>query len=146
MTVGDALAAVTLVAAMAAAAAVARSSLWRLSMDSCLGCGDRSRRSHRRDERHRRERVHHGHGVVSGTEYIQIMSASTTPGPASAIAHGAFTGAGEALLGDAKLGRMVFPAGTIVLSHEAGHSTSQFNPSTCLAIISCSRTRKVSML
>ena len=41
----------------------------------------------------------HGHGVVSGTEYIQIMSASTTPGPASAIAHGAFTAAGEALPG-----------------------------------------------
>ena len=77
----------------------------------------------------------HGHGVVSGTEYIQIMSASTTPGPASAIAHGAFTAAGEAYLGDAKLGRIVFPAGTIVLSHESGNGSSQFNPRTCLAIL-----------
>ena len=77
----------------------------------------------------------HGRGVVSGTEYIQIVSASTTPGPASAIAYGAFTAAGEAYLGDAKLGRIVFPAGTIVLSHEAGKGSSQFNPRTCLGTL-----------
>jgi hypothetical protein len=32
--------------------------------------------------------------IASGTEYIQVMSASVTPGPASAIARGVFAAAG----------------------------------------------------
>lgn len=75
------------------------------------------------------------HQAVRGTEYVQIMSTSVTSGPASAIAHGAFTAAGQAYLGDAKLGRIVFPGGTIILSHVAGRGTRQFDPRTCLAII-----------
>ncbi len=64
------------------------------------------------------------------------MSTSTASGPAGAIAYGAFTAAGEAYLGDARLGRIVFPGGTIVLGHKGGKSTSRFNPKTCLAVIS----------
>jgi hypothetical protein len=76
------------------------------------------------------------HRVVSGTEYIQIMSASTTPGPASAIAQGVFGAAGLAYLGDARLGRIVFPGGTITISHEAGRGTSHFYPGACLSVVS----------
>jgi hypothetical protein len=36
------------------------------------------------------------HQAIWRTEYVQIMSASTAPGPASAIARGAFAAAGEA--------------------------------------------------
>ena len=81
-----------------------------------------------------------GHGIVNRTEYVQVMSASTASGPAGAIAYGAFTAAGEAYLGDARLGKIVFPRGTVGLSRKAGKSTSQFNPKTCLAIISQSGT------
>ena len=62
-----------------------------------------------------------------GTEYVQIMSTSPTSGPASAIAHGVFTAAGEAQLGDARLGRIVFP-GTIMLSHEARRAPRKSTP------------------
>src|ERR1700722_13492615 len=72
-----------------------------------------------------------GHGIVNRTEYVQVMSASTASGPAGAIAYGAFTAAGEAYLGDARLGKIVFPRGTVGLSRKAGKSTSQFNPKTC---------------
>jgi hypothetical protein len=76
------------------------------------------------------------HQGVSGTEYIQIMSASTTPGPASAIAQGVFGAAGLAYVGDARLGRIVFPGGTITISHQAGPGTSHFYPGACLSVIS----------
>jgi hypothetical protein len=76
------------------------------------------------------------HQGVSGTEYIQIMSASTTPGPASAIAQGVFGAAGLAYVGDARLGRIVFPGGTITISHQAGRGTSHFYPGACLSVIS----------
>ena len=76
------------------------------------------------------------HRVVSGTEFIQIMSASTTPGPASAIAEGVFGAAGLAYLGDASLGRIAFPGGTITISHQAGRDTSHFYPGACLSVIS----------
>jgi hypothetical protein len=76
------------------------------------------------------------HRVVSGTESIQIMSASTTPGPASAIAQGVFGAAGLAYLGDARLGRIVFPGGTITISHQAGRGTSHFYPGACLSVVS----------
>jgi hypothetical protein len=71
-----------------------------------------------------------------GTEYVQIMSTGTTGGPASAIARGAFTAAGQADLGSAKIGALVFPGGTITLSHTASRGTSQFDPRTCLNLIS----------
>jgi hypothetical protein len=77
-----------------------------------------------------------GRAVASATEYVQVMSASTASGPASAIAYGAFTAAGEAYLGNARLGKVAFPGGTIVLSHKASKSASQFNLKTCLSIIS----------
>jgi hypothetical protein len=34
--------------------------------------------------------------TASGTEHIQVMSASVAPGPASAIARGVFAAAGQA--------------------------------------------------
>jgi hypothetical protein len=73
---------------------------------------------------------------AAGTESIQIMSAATTPGPASAIAQGVFGAAGLAYLGDARVGRIVFPGGTITISHQAGHGTSHFYPGVCMSVIS----------
>ena len=55
---------------------------------------------------------------------------------ALAIARGAFAAAGRADLGEARLGTIVFPGGTIVLSHQAGRGTSQFDPRACLSVIS----------
>jgi hypothetical protein len=75
------------------------------------------------------------HQGASGTEYVQIMSASTAPGPASAIARGVFTAAGQARLGDARIGTIAFPGGTIVLSHRPGKSSSHFYPPGCLSLI-----------
>ena len=71
-----------------------------------------------------------------GTEYVQIMSTATTGGPASAIARGVFTAAGQADLGSAKIGTLVFPGGVITLSHRASRGTSQVDPRTCLNLIS----------
>jgi hypothetical protein len=73
---------------------------------------------------------------ADGTEYVQIMSASVTPAPASAIARGVFTAAGRADLGSGQTGTLVFPFGTITLSHQPSHGTSQIDPRTCLNIIS----------
>jgi hypothetical protein len=70
------------------------------------------------------------------TEYVQIMSTATTGGPASAIARGVITAAGQADLGSAKIGRLVFPGGAITLSHRGSHGTSQFDPRTCLNLVS----------
>jgi hypothetical protein len=74
--------------------------------------------------------------TVSGTEHVQVMSTSTTSTTGSAIAYGAFTAAGTAHLGSAKVGTVVFPAGVIKLSHRPGKGTTHFNPKTCLAVIS----------
>jgi hypothetical protein len=76
------------------------------------------------------------HQAAWRAEYVQIMSASTTSGAAGAIARGAFAAAGEAYLGDARVGKIVFPGGTIVLSHQAGRGSSQFDPRACLSVIS----------
>jgi hypothetical protein len=51
-----------------------------------------------------------------------------------------FDAAGEARLGDARDGTITFPAGTIVLSHHAEHGSSQFDPRSCLSVISQSGT------
>jgi hypothetical protein len=81
--------------------------------------------------------------AVQGTEYIQVMSASATGGPASAIARGAFTAAGKAYLGQARNGRIVFPDGTITVSHRPGRGTSQIDPRTCLNLISQAGTYQI---
>lgn len=73
--------------------------------------------------------------AVHGTEYVQIMSTSPTSGPASAIAHGVFTATGQAQLGEARPGKIVFPGGTIILSHHAGQGTADVDPRTCLDMI-----------
>jgi hypothetical protein len=73
--------------------------------------------------------------AVSGTEYVQIMSTSAA-GPASAIARGVFAAGGQARLGDAKVGTITFPGGTIVLSHRPGTTSSHFYRGGCLSLIS----------
>ena len=80
--------------------------------------------------------------AVSGTEHVQVMSTSTTR-PATAIGYGAFTAAGHADLGSGKLGKIIFPGGTIMISHRAGRGNNRFNPRTCLAIISQPGTYKI---
>jgi len=80
---------------------------------------------------------------ASGTEYVQIMSASTTPGPASAIARGVFTAAGQARLGDSRVGTIVFPGGTVVLSHRPSKGSSRFYPRACLSLVSQSGTYQI---
>jgi len=74
--------------------------------------------------------------TASGTEYIQVMSASVTPGPASAIARGVFAAAGQARLGNARTATITFPGGTIVLSHRQATGSSRFYPGGCLSVVS----------
>jgi len=83
--------------------------------------------------------------AASGTEYVQIMSASATgpSGPASAIARGVFTAAGQARLGDARDGTIAFPGGTIVLSHRPGKTSAHFYPAGCLSVISQSGSYRI---
>ncbi len=81
--------------------------------------------------------------AISGTEHVQVMSTSTTSSPATAIAYGAFTAAGTAKLGSARVGTIAFPGGTIKLSHHAGKGTMRFSPRTCLAMISQPGTYKI---
>jgi len=84
--------------------------------------------------------------AATGTEYIQVMSASVTPGltgPASAIARGVFTAAGQARLGGARAGTLTFPGGTIVLSHRAAKDSSRFYPAGCLSVISQSGSYRI---
>jgi hypothetical protein len=81
--------------------------------------------------------------AVEGTEYVQIMSASTTGGPAGAIARGVFTAAGQANVGSGKVGTLVFPGGTITLNHRVGHQAGQVDPRTCLNLISQSGTYQI---
>jgi hypothetical protein len=73
-------------------------------------------------------------------EYIQIMSASANGGPASAIARGAFTAAGEAHFGNGPIATIVFAGGTITLRHKASHGSGQIDPRTCLNVITQSGT------
>ena len=80
--------------------------------------------------------------AASGTEYVQIMSTSAA-GPASAIARGVFTASGQARLGDARVGTIVFPGGTVVLSHRPGKGSSRFYPGACLSLISQSGTYQI---
>ncbi len=82
--------------------------------------------------------------TASGTEYVQVMStAPGSSGPYSAIARGVFTEAGQARLGDARIGTITFPGGTILLSHHAGHGSSQFDPKGCLSVVSQSGTYQI---
>lgn len=77
------------------------------------------------------------------TEHIQIMSTSARPAAASAIASGAFTAAGRAELGSAPVGKLVFPAGRITVSHHPSGGSQHFNPSTCLNTITQRGTYKI---
>ena len=82
------------------------------------------------------------HGA-SGTEYIQVMSASVAPGPASVIARGVFTAAGQTQLGNAKVSTIRFPGGTIVLSHRQAHGSERFSPASCLSLVSQSGSYRI---
>ena len=82
--------------------------------------------------------------TASGTEYIQVMSASVAPGPASAIARGVFTAAGQARLGGAKVSTITFPGGTIVLSHRpSARAPRGSTPAGCLSVISQSGSYRI---
>ena len=81
--------------------------------------------------------------VGSGTEYIQVMSAATGSGPASVIARGVFTAAGQTRLGDAKTSTIRFPGGTIVLSHRQAHGSARFSPASCLSLVSQSGSYRI---
>jgi hypothetical protein len=80
---------------------------------------------------------------ASGTEYIQVMSASVAPGPASVIARGVFTAAGQVRLGNANLSTIRFPGGTIVLSHRQAHGSERFSPASCLSLVSQSGSYRI---
>jgi hypothetical protein len=80
---------------------------------------------------------------ASGTEYIQVMSASVAPGPASVIARGVFTAAGQTRLGEAKVSTIRFPGGTIVLSHRPVHGSERFSPASCLSLVSQSGSYRI---
>jgi hypothetical protein len=80
--------------------------------------------------------------AVSGIEYVQIMSTSAT-GPASAFARGVCAGGGLARLDDGSGGTIVFPGGTIVLSHRPAKSSSHFYPGGCLSLISQSGSYRI---
>ena len=81
--------------------------------------------------------------AASGTEYIQVMSASVAPGPASVIARGVFTAAGQVRLGNAKVSTIRFPGGTIVLSHRQAHGSERFSPASCLSLVSQSGSYRI---
>ena len=72
-----------------------------------------------------------------------MSTAPGSSGPSSAIARGVFTAAGQARLGDARIGTITFPGGTIVLSHHAGHGSSHFDPKGCLSVVSQSGTYQI---
>jgi hypothetical protein len=80
--------------------------------------------------------------AVSGIEYVQIMSTAAT-GPASAIARGVFAAGGLARLDDGSGGTIVFPGGTIMLSHRPAKSSSHFYPGGCLSLISQSGSYRI---
>jgi hypothetical protein len=77
------------------------------------------------------------------TEHIQIMSTSVRAAAASAIASGAFTAAGRAELGSARVGKLIFPAGTITVSHTQSGGSEHVNPATCLNTITQRGTYKI---
>ena len=81
--------------------------------------------------------------TASGTEYFQVMSTATAPRPASVIARGVFTAAGQTRLGDAKVSSITFPGGTIVLSHRPARNSSRFIPAGCLSLISQSGSYRI---
>ena|SRR5690348_656430 len=81
--------------------------------------------------------------AASGTEYIQVMSASVAPRPASVIARGVFTAVGQVRLGNAKVSTIRFPGGTIVLSHRQAHGSERFSPASCLSLVSQSGSYRI---
>ena len=81
--------------------------------------------------------------AAAGTEYFQVMSTATAPGPASVIARGVFAAGGKVRLGDAKVSTITFPGGTIVLSHRPARNSSRFYPAGCLSLISQSGSYRI---
>ncbi len=74
--------------------------------------------------------------AVSGTEYFQFMSTSVTASTGPVIAYGPVTAAGEGPLGPERVGNVVFPHGTITISHQQGKGGGvHFNPATCLVTV-----------
>ncbi len=63
---------------------------------------------------------------------VKLALAATAAAIATATG---VTAAGQARLGEAKVGTITFPGGTIVLSYRPGRSTSRFYPGGCLSVI-----------
>jgi hypothetical protein len=77
-----------------------------------------------------------GQPSASGIERFQLMTTSETSNKESIIAiGGVFTAGGTDYQGN-KVDRVVFPHGTFKIRHSAGQGTQNFNPRTCLGVIS----------
>ncbi|MGD0376796.1 MAG: hypothetical protein ABSB01_19695 [Streptosporangiaceae bacterium] len=72
----------------------------------------------------------------TGIEHFQLMTTSATSSKESIIAiGGVFTAGGVDYQGN-KVDRVVFPGGTFKIRHSSGKGTQNFNPKTCLNVIS----------
>jgi hypothetical protein len=69
--------------------------------------------------------------AASGTEHIQILSASATSSNESIIATGVFTAGGVDHSGN-KVDKIVFPGGTFTVAHSPGKGPQTSNSKTCL--------------
>ena len=77
-----------------------------------------------------------GQSAKSGIQRFQLMTTSETSNKESIIAlGGVFTAAGTDYQGN-KVDKIVFPRGTFRIRHSAGQGTQNFNPRTCLGVIS----------
>ena len=81
--------------------------------------------------------------AVSGTEHFQFMSTSVTADTGSVIAYGPVTAAATAPIGSQRVGTVVFPQGTITISHQQGKSSVHVNPETCLVTLAGTGTYKI---
>ena len=77
--------------------------------------------------------------AASGTEYFQVMSTAIAPGPASVIARGVFTAAGQARLGDAKVSYDHVPRRDDRAEPPAGHGLLAVLPGAAACPSSASR-------
>lgn len=72
--------------------------------------------------------------AVSGTEYFQAVSTSTTSSSRPVIVYGVVTASGV----DHEVGNvdtLVFPGGTFQVHHLGSTSTQELNPRTCLVMV-----------
>jgi len=82
--------------------------------------------------------------AISGTEHFQSMSTSVTARTGQVIAYGPFTAVGTAPIGPQRVGKAVFPSGTITISHQRGKGGGvHVNPRTCLVRIAETGTCKI---